>query len=59
MLMKNRKIILFLISLIAVSVLSFLSKDYAGIVTLYAIYCTGNVTQKFRNKKDMPESMSQ
>ena len=48
-----------MVSLIAVAVLSFLSKDYAGIVTLYAIYCTGNVTQKFRNKKDMPESMSQ
>lgn len=55
--MKSRKIILFIISLVAVLVLSFLSKDYAGIVTLYAIYCTGNVTQKFSNKKDMPESM--
>lgn len=48
-----------MVSLIAVIILSFLSKDYAGIVTLYAIYCTGNVTQKFRNKKDTPESVSQ
>ena len=44
---KNRKLILFLISLVAIIVLSILGKETAAIITLYGVYCTGNVASKF------------
>ena len=45
--MQNRKLWLFLISLVVVAVLSFFGKDTAAIITLYGVYCTGNVASKF------------
>ena len=45
--LKNRKFILFLISLAAVIVLSFFGKETAAIITLYGVYCTGNIASKF------------
>ena len=45
--MKNRKFWLFLISLASIIVLSILGKDAAAIITLYGVYCTGNVASKF------------
>lgn len=45
--MKNRKLWLFLVSLVVVSLLSFFGKDTAAIITLYGVYCTGNVASKF------------
>ena len=44
---KNRKFILFLVSLAAVVVLSILNKDTATVVTLYGVYACGNVGAKF------------
>ena len=44
---KNRKLLLFLISLVVVAVLSFFGKETAAIITLYGVYCTGNVASKF------------
>ena len=44
---KNRKLILFLISLAAIIVLSIFGKETAAIITLYGVYCTGNVASKF------------
>ena len=44
---KNRKVILFIITLIAVIVLAILAKDTAAIVALYGTYCAGNVGAKF------------
>lgn len=46
--LKSRKVVLFLISMILVATLAYFNKDYAGIVTLYGLYCTGNVAQKFK-----------
>ena len=45
--MKNRKLWLFLISLVVVAVLSFFGKETAAIITLYGVYCTVNVACKF------------
>lgn len=45
--MKSRKVILFIITLIAVIVLAILAKDTAAIVALYGTYCAGNVGAKF------------
>ena len=45
--MKNRKFWLFIISLVVVAVLSFFGKETAAIITLYGVYCTGNVASKF------------
>ena len=44
---KNRKLLLFLISLVVVAVLSFFGKETAAVITLYGVYCTGNVASKF------------
>ena len=44
---KNRKLILFLVSLAAIIVLSIFGKETAAIITLYGVYCTGNVASKF------------
>ena len=43
---KNRKFILFLVSLVAIVVLSILNKDTATVVTLYGVYACGNVGAK-------------
>ena len=51
----NRKFWLFLISLVAVIVLSILSKDATAVIGLFGVYCTGNVGAKFavtNNKKE-------
>jgi len=45
--MKSRKVILFIVTLIAVIVLAILSKDTTAIVALYGTYCAGNVGAKF------------
>ena len=45
----NRKFWLFLISLVAVIVLSILSKDATAVIGLFGVYCTGNVASKFSN----------
>ena len=45
--MKNRKLLTFFISLAAIIVLSIFGKETAAIITLYGVYCTGNVASKF------------
>ena len=45
--MKNRKLLTFFISLAAVIVLSIFGKETAAIITLYGVYCSGNVASKF------------
>ena len=42
----NRKFWLFLVSLVAVIVLSILSKDATAVIGLFGVYCTGNVASK-------------
>ena len=50
---KNRKLILFLISLVVVAVLSILGKDTTAVIGLFSVYCVGNVSAKFAtNKKE-------
>lgn len=44
---KNRKFLLFLISLAIVALLSFFGKDTSSVITLFAVYVTGNVGAKF------------
>ena len=46
----NRKFWLFIISLVAVIVLSILSKDATSVIGLFGVYCTGNVASKFSTK---------
>ena len=46
----NRKFWLFIISLVAVIVLSILSKDATAVIGLFGVYCTGNVASKFGTK---------
>ena len=53
--MKSRKVILFLITMIAVVILSIFNKDTAAIVALYGTYCAGNVGAKFSGKLDRHE----
>lgn len=43
---KNRKFILFLVTLAAVVTLSIFDKDTAAIVTLYGVYACGNIGAK-------------
>ena len=51
--LKNRKFILFLISLAVVIVLSILGKDTTAVIGLFSVYCVGNVSSKFvTNKKE-------
>ena len=49
----SRKIALFILSITLVSVLAYLGKDFNGVVGLYAIYCTGNVAQKFKSNNSI------
>lgn len=48
--MKSRKIVLFIISLIAIGICTFFGKDASMIVALYGVYCCGNVGSKFAYK---------
>ena len=48
--MKNRKVILFIVTLVVILVMSILNKDTASIVALYGTYCAGNVGAKFSGK---------
>ena len=43
---RNRKFILFLVSLVAIVALSIFGKDSASVVTLFGVYCAGNVGAK-------------
>lgn len=45
--MKNRKVVLFIVTMAAVVALSIFGKDTAAIVALYGTYCAGNVGAKF------------
>lgn len=53
----GRKFILFLISLVAVIILSFFDKDSSSVIALFSAYCVGNVASKFSSnnydKKDI------
>lgn len=44
--LKNRKFWLFLVALVVVTLLSFFDKDTTAIITLYGVFCTGNVAAK-------------
>lgn len=44
---KSRKVILFLITLAVTVALSFFNKDTTSIITLFGVYCCGNVGAKF------------
>lgn len=46
----SRKIVLFIVSLAAVLLLAYKGKDFSGVVALYGLYVTGNVTQKFKKE---------
>lgn len=51
--MKNRKVILYIIGVVAIVLLSFFGKDGAtAIVTLTGLYFGANVSQKVFNKED-------
>lgn len=43
----NRKFWLFLIALAVITLLSFFGKDTSSVITLFAVYVTGNVGAKF------------
>lgn len=45
--LTNRKFWLFLIALVVITLLSFFDKDTASVITLFGVYCTGNVASKF------------
>ena len=45
--MKNRKVILFFVTMVAVVVLAILNKEKEDIVALYGTYSDGNVGAKF------------
>lgn len=42
----NRKFWMFLVSLVIITLLSFFDKDTAAVITLYGVFCTGNVAAK-------------
>ena len=44
---RNRKFILFLVALVAIVALNIFGKDSASVVTLFGVYCAGNVGAKF------------
>ena len=45
--LTNRKFRLFLITLAVVTLLSFFGKETTSVITLFGVYCTGNVASKF------------
>ena len=55
----NRKFWLFIISLVAVIVLSILSKDATSVIGLFGVYCTGNVASKFSTKNYSIEKLEE
>ena len=54
--MKNRKVILFIVTLVAILVMSILNKDTASIVALYGTYCAGNIGAKFSGQLNRQEA---
>lgn len=51
--MKNRKAVLYIVSVIAMLVAAKLGLDIStNIVALYGVYCVGNVGAKFSHTKD-------
>lgn len=54
--MKNRKVILFIVTLVVILVMSILNKDTASIVALYGTYCAGNVGAKFSGQLNRHEA---
>jgi len=42
----NRKFWMFLVSLVIITLLSFFGKDTTAVITLYGVFCTGNVAAK-------------
>lgn len=44
--LTNRKFWMFILSLAIITLLSFFGKDTAAIITLYGVFCTGNVAAK-------------
>lgn len=54
--MKNRKVWLFIVTLVIVGVMSFFDKDTAAIVALYGTYCAGNVGSHFSNTLSRKET---
>ncbi len=48
--MKSRKVILFIITMVATIALSIFDKDTTAIIALYGTYCAGNVGAKFSGK---------
>ena len=57
--LTNRKFWLFLISLVAVIVLSIFSKDATSVIGLFGVYCTGNVVSKFSTKNYTIEKLEE
>lgn len=47
-----RKIFVFLISLVVITILLFYDKDVSGVVTLFGIFCGANVGAKFTFKNE-------
>lgn len=47
---KNRKLLLFFVTLAATIILSLFDKDATAVISLYGVYCCGNVGAKFANK---------
>lgn len=54
--MKNRKVWLFIVTLVIVGVMSFFDKDTAAVVALYGTYCAGNVGSHFSNTLSRKEN---
>ena len=51
--MKNRKAVLYIVSVIAMLVAAKMGLDIStNIVALYGVYCVGNVGAKFSHKND-------
>lgn len=57
--LTNRKFWLFLISLVAVIVLSILNKDASAVIGLFSVYCVGNVSTKFATKNYTIEKLEE
>lgn len=53
---KSRKVVLFLVTLAVTVLLSFFNKDTASIITLFGVYCCGNVGAKFSNSMTRGEN---
>lgn len=47
--LRNRKLILFLLSLLVIFILSYFGRETTSVVALYSAYCVGNAASKFAN----------